>query len=209
MSAQSKFSWQEQFQYKFDNFMSRGGFSVFLALVSAFFGTFLLMTGIRYLSEWIFPNQDLESDLLWDVFVQLIGLRDTGDEANFATKTVGDLTIFLGLVLFSSLVAFITQEFESRLTLLKKGKSLVVEKNHTLILGFNDRIVDIITELVIANESESDAAIVILSEKDKEYMAANSFLVISIISFQLLVFSYSKNLTSVCRKSDNSPLSNF
>ena len=170
MSAQSKFSWQERFQYKFDNFMSKGGFSVFLALVSAFFGTFLLMTGIRYLSEWIFPNQDLESDLLWDVFVQLIGLRDTGDEANFSTKTVGVLTIFLGLVLFSSLVAFITQEFESRLTLLKKGKSLVVEKNHTLILGFNDRIVDIITELVIANESESDAAIVILSEQDKEDM---------------------------------------
>jgi len=170
MSAQSKFSWQEQFQYKFDNFMSRGGFSVFLALVSAFFGAFILMTGIRYLSEWIFPNQDLESDLLWDVFVQLIGLRDTGDDVNFATKTVGVLTIFVGLVLFSSLVAFITQEFESRLTLLKKGKSLVVENNHTLILGFNDRIVDIITELVIANESESDAAIVILSEQDKEEM---------------------------------------
>lgn len=170
MSAQSKFSWQERFQYKFDNFMSKGGFSVFLALVSAFFGTFVLMTGLRYLSEWVFPNQNLESDLLWDVFVQLIGLRDTGDEANFATKTVGVLTIFTGLILFSSLVAFITQEFESRLTLLKKGKSIVVEKNHTLILGFNDRIVDIITELVIANESESDAVIVILSEQDKEKM---------------------------------------
>ncbi|MGK7919285.1 MAG: hypothetical protein AB4080_04675 [Trichodesmium sp.] len=170
MSSQNKISWQERFQYKFDNFMSRGGFSVFLALVSAFFAAFLLMTGIRYLSEFIFPNQDLESDLLWDVFVQLIGLRDTGDEANFATKTVGVLTIFLGLVLFSSLVAFITQEFESRLTLLKKGKSIVVEKKHTLILGFNERIVDIITELVIANESEPDAAIVILSQQDKEEM---------------------------------------
>ncbi len=170
MSAQSKFSWQEKFQYKFDNFMSRGGFSVFLALVSVFVGAFALMAGMRYLSEFLFPNKDLESDLLWDVFVQLIGLRDTGDDANFATKTVGVLTIFLGLVLFSSLVAFITQEFEARLTLLKKGKSLVVEKNHTLILGFNDRIVDIITELVIANESESDPAIVILSEKDKEEM---------------------------------------
>ncbi|NER04807.1 MAG: hypothetical protein F6K17_20495, partial [Okeania sp. SIO3C4] len=170
MSAQSKISWQERFQYKFDNFMSRGGFSVFLALVSAFFGAFVLMTGIRYISERVFPNKDVESDLLWDVFVQLIGLRDTGDEANFSTKAVGVLTIFVGLVLFSSLVAFITQEFESRLTLLKKGKSLVVEKNHTLILGFNDRIVDIITELVIANESESDAVIVILSEQDKEQM---------------------------------------
>ncbi|MEB3341583.1 hypothetical protein [Okeania sp.] len=169
MSAQSKFSWQEKFKYRFDNFMSKGGLSVFLGLVSAFFGAFVVMTIIRFLSELIFPNEE-KTDVLWDVFIQLIGLGETGDDANFATKAVGILTIFLGLVLFSSLVAFITQEFEAQLTLLKKGKSLVVEKNHTLILGFSDRIVDLITELVIGNESESDAAIVILSERDKEDM---------------------------------------
>ena len=103
-------------------------------------------------------------------FVQLIGLRDTGDEANFATKFVGVITIFIGLIFFSSLVAFITEEFESRLKLLRKGKSIVVEQDHTLILGFNDRIIDIIKELVIANESEDYAAVVILSEEDKEEM---------------------------------------
>jgi hypothetical protein len=152
--------------------MSKGGFSVFLALLSAFFGAFALMTIARYVSEWFFPNQNVDdySDFPWDVFVQLIGLRDTGDEANLATKFVGVITIFVGLVLFSSLVAFITQEFESKLQELRKGKSPVVEENHTLILGFTDRIIDIIKELVVANESESDAVIVILSPKDKEEM---------------------------------------
>ena len=151
--------------------MSKGGFSVFLALLSLFFGAFGFMTIIRYISEWIFPNQDLEStDLSWEVFVQLIGLRDAGDNVNLATKFIAVITIFIGLVLFSSLVAFITQEFEARLNLLRRGKSLVVEKNHTLILGFSDRITDIIQELVVANESESDAAVVILSPKDKEEM---------------------------------------
>ncbi|MBR8834907.1 MAG: hypothetical protein DSM106950_12940 [Stigonema ocellatum SAG 48.90 = DSM 106950] len=168
----SEVSWQKRLRYNFDNFMSRGGFSVFLALLSLFFGAFVVMTIARYISELIFPNKDLEnsSDLYWDVFVQLIGLRDTGDNANLATKIVGIVTIFVGLVLFSSLVAFITQEFESRLQILRKGKSLVVEKNHTLILGFSDRIIDIISELVIANESEPDAAVVILSGQDKEEM---------------------------------------
>lgn len=151
--------------------MSKGGFSVFLALLSLFFGAFIFMTIARYISEWIFPNQDLEStDLSWEVFVQLIGLRDAGDNVNLATKLIAVITIFIGLVLFSSLVAFITQEFEARLNLLRRGKSLVVEKNHTLILGFSDRITDIIQELVVANESESDAAVVILSPKDKEEM---------------------------------------
>lgn len=170
--SQNQVSRQKRLEYKFDNFMSKGGFSVFLALLLAFFGAFVLMTIARYLAEWWFPNQGIEgnSDFPWDVFVQLIGLRDTGDNANFATKVVGVVTIFIGLVLFSSLVAFITQEFESKLQSLRKGKSIVVEENHTLILGFTDRIVDIIQELAVANESEDDAAIVFLSQKEKEEM---------------------------------------
>jgi hypothetical protein len=152
--------------------MSKGGVSVFLALLSLFFGTFVVMTIVRYLSELLFPNRDAESssELYWEVFVQLIGLRDTGDNANLATKIIGVITIFLGLVLFSSLVAFITQEFESRLQILRQGQSPVIEENHTLILGFTDRVIDIIQELVVGNESEPDAVVVILSKQEKEEM---------------------------------------
>ncbi|MBW4625414.1 MAG: hypothetical protein KME49_07895 [Brasilonema octagenarum HA4186-MV1] len=165
-------SWQKRVQYNFDNFMSKGGVSVFLALLSLFFGTFVVMTIVRYLSELLFPNRDAESssELYWEVFVQLIGLRDTGDNANLATKIIGVITIFLGLVLFSSLVAFITQEFESRLQILRQGQSPVIEENHTLILGFTDRVIDIIQELVVGNESEPDAVVVILSKQEKEEM---------------------------------------
>jgi ion channel POLLUX/CASTOR len=167
----NKVSWKKRLQYEFDNFMSKGGISVFLALSSAFFAAFALMTFARYLSEWLFPNENLEStDFPWAVFVQLIGLRDAGENDNFAAKFVGIVTIFVGLVLFSSLVAFITQEFEAKLQDLRKGKSLVVEENHTLILGFKNRVIDIIKELVIANESESYASIVILSAENKEDM---------------------------------------
>lgn len=169
---QTQFSWQKRLQYDFDNFMSKGGFSVFLALLSGFFAAFVLMSIFRYMVEWVLPNQYVEnySDLLWEVFVQLIGLEDTGKQANLGTKLVSVITIFVGLVLFSSLVAFITQQFEERIYLLRKGKSPVLEKNHTLILGFNDRILDLIKELIIGNQSKDYAATVILSEEDKEKM---------------------------------------
>ena len=168
---QPQFSWKKRLQYKFDYFMSQGGFSVFLALLSGFFAAFVLMSIFRYIVELIFPNPYVEnsSDLLWEVFVQLIGLEDTGKHANLGTKVVGVITIFVGLVLFSSLVAFITQQFEDRIYLLRKGQSPVIEENHTLILGFNDRILDLIQELIIGNQSQ-DAAAVICSEEDKEQM---------------------------------------
>ena len=60
--------------------------------------------------------------------------------------------------------------FESKLAELRRGRSLVLEQNHTLILGFGDRIIEVIRELIEANESEPDAAIVILAEDDKEEM---------------------------------------
>ena len=169
---QTQFSWHKRLQYNFDNFMAKGGFSVFLALLSGFFAAFVLMSISRYIVEWLLPNQYVEnySDLLWEVFVQLIGLEDTGRQANWGTKLVSIITIFVGLVLFSSLVAFITQQFEDRIYLLRKGQSPVVEKNHTLILGFNDRILDLIKELIIGNKSKEYAAAVILSEEDKEKM---------------------------------------
>ena len=47
---------------------------------------------------------------------------------------------------------------------------MVLENDHTIILGFGDRILEIIRELIEANESEPDAAIVILADQDKETM---------------------------------------
>lgn len=43
-------------------------------------------------------------------------------------------------------------------------------REHTLILGWNIRIFDIIRELLLANESESNPKIVILSEHTKDFM---------------------------------------
>mgnify|MGYP000073446915 CR=1 FL=1 len=68
------------------------------------------------------------------------------------------------------MVAFITSVFEAKLDELKRGRSIVLENEHTLILGFGDRILEIIRELIEANESEADASIVILAENDKEEM---------------------------------------
>ena len=65
------------------------------------------------------------------------------------------------------MVAFITQEFDKRLAMLRKGKSKVIEEDHILIVGFSERVIDIIREIVIANESD-EGVIAILADMDKE-----------------------------------------
>ena len=150
--------------------MAQGGWSIFLVLLLSFVGAIAFMGTIRYLGELLFPNSYHPSaiDLYWQVFVQMIGLDVPSDDSNFPAHAVGVMTLGVGVILFSSLVAFSSQEFDKKVQELSKGKSLVVERNHTLILGFSDRLVDIIRELIIANESELDGAIVILASVEKD-----------------------------------------
>ncbi|MCB1172676.1 MAG: hypothetical protein KDK39_03880 [Leptospiraceae bacterium] len=167
-------SFSSKFKYAFDNFMSRGGFSVFMALLFLFVCAFVLMSIVRYISNLLLPEAEPISilDQLWVVFLQISDAGAVAEDGDFGVlnKISGIVTIFLGLVLFSSLVAFITSQFEAKLEDLRKGKSDVIEDNHTLILGFGDRVLEIIRELIIANESEKSPAIVVLSDREKDEM---------------------------------------
>jgi len=165
----------KRLKYAFDNFMSQGGLSVFMALLFLFLLSFLAMAAVRFVFNVIWPEEKEPLQLfdqLWRVFLQIsdAGAVAEDGENHLANKIAGIATIFLGLVLFSSLVAFITSQFEAKLAELRKGKSEVIEQNHTLILGFGDRVLEIIRELIVANESERNAAIVVLSDRDKEEM---------------------------------------
>jgi ion channel POLLUX/CASTOR len=161
-------------KYAFDNLMSRGGTSVFLALMALFIGAIILMSCFRLVANLVIPQENMVilEDQWWITFLQITdaGAVAEDTDSNFLHRIVGIVSIFLGLVLFSSLVAFITSQFEETLARMRKGKSDVIEKNHTLILGFGERVLEIIRELIIANESERRAAIVVLSHHEKDEM---------------------------------------
>ena len=172
--ASEDHSFKAKLKYSFDNFMSKGGFSVFSALMLLFVGAFLLMAIVRFIVNIITPQENLTGvfDQAWQVFLQIsdAGAVAEDTEGNILNKITGIVTVFFGLILFSSLVAFITSQFEAKLDELRKGKSNVVEKGHTLLLGFGDRVLEIIRELVIANESEKNPAVVVLAEREKDEM---------------------------------------
>jgi len=50
---------------------------------------------------------------------------------------------------------------------MRKGRSRVIERNHTLILGWSPTVFAIIGELIIANENQRRPRIVILADHDK------------------------------------------
>jgi hypothetical protein len=58
-----------------------------------------------------------------------------------------------GLFIVSALIGVIAAGIDTKLADLRRGRSLVLEEDHTVILGWSESIFTIISELTLANES--------------------------------------------------------
>lgn len=168
---------KERFRYRFDNFMAKGGSSIFLSLFVVFIVSLAIVFGLRLISHIVTPMGDeREEGIVGQAYIAWLQMTDPGNMAqdvksNWLYKTSAIVGGTSGLIILSMLIGLITTALDQKLQSLRKGHSQVVEENHTLILGWSDqRIVEILRELILANESEDNPAVVILADKDKEEM---------------------------------------
>ncbi|MFN2150415.1 MAG: CASTOR/POLLUX-related putative ion channel, partial [Anaerolineales bacterium] len=75
-----------------------------------------------------------------------------------------------GVFIVSALIGVLNSGLETQLERLRNGRSRVLENGHTLILGWSPQIFTILSELMTANENQSNARIVILANRDKVEM---------------------------------------
>lgn len=181
MSGSRNVSWRQRVRYRFDNFMSRGGSSVFITLAVIFVTILLTISTLRGLAILASPSSTIERDIsnghsvFRNAYITFLQMTDPGNMAQDINTSPGFkiftvLSGLIGVVMLSSLIAFITTALDRKLTLLRRGHSKVIEEGHTLVLGWNERIIEILRELVLANESEDNAVVVILADRNKEDM---------------------------------------
>jgi hypothetical protein len=168
-------TFKEKLRYRFEQFLSKGGSSIFLSLLIVFLVAFTVIAGLRVLLINIFPALNYTDNVFTDIWYTFLEMTSTGSmqkdtDSPAFLKIMTILAGLVGVVLLSMLIAFITTSLNKLLYEFRKGRGRVIESGHTLIFGWNERIVDVIRELIIANESESDAAVVILSNEEKEAM---------------------------------------
>lgn len=168
-----------RWRYRFDTFLTKGGGSIFKALTAAFIAIFLLIGLLRGGMLLLFPEMGQQHEslgFLGNLYITFLEITDPGNMAQDIYSSVGYKTFAVlagiaGIVMLSVLIAFITTALDQKIYELKRGRSKVIERDHTLILGWNEqRIAEILRELTLANESEKDACVVILANKDKQEM---------------------------------------
>ena len=164
---------REKFHYRIDNFLARGTSALFLSLLITFLIAFAIVIGLRMLLFWISPDPDAGiTQQLWRAYLQLTapGNMNQDSESPHHFKIAAVLAGLTGVVIFSALIATLTAALNQAIRSLKRGHSRVLEEGHTLILGWTHRVPEILRELVEANESEDDPCVVVLANKEKEWM---------------------------------------
>lgn len=109
-------------------------------------------------------------EMLWQSLMRVMDGGTMSGDTGWPDRGLSLLVTMAGIFLVGALIGFITNLLDQKLQDLRKGTSLVLEKDHTLILGWSPRVPTIVQELVDANSSRRSAAIVIVADEDKTTM---------------------------------------
>ncbi len=162
----------ERLRYWFDNWMSRGTLAL-MALLGIATVILVLVVGIVV---WVFrqtPDDNPElsfGDILWGNLMRTLDPGTMGGDAGWGFRIFMLVITIGGLIIVASLIGIISGAFDSKVEELRKGRSKVLEKDHTLILGWNSKVFPIVSEICIANESRRRPVIVVLADRDKVEM---------------------------------------
>ena len=168
------YSYKDRLRYYFENTISSGptGVIKWLGLISLaailFLGVLIIVFGIK-------DNPEAETSIgfiegVWKSLMATLDPGTMGGDEGWDFRIVRFSATLIGIFIISILIGIISSGIDEKLEELKKGKSKVVEINHTLILGWSEKIFSIIQQLVEANKNYKNRAIVILAEKDKVEM---------------------------------------
>ncbi|GAA2433650.1 lipoprotein [Actinomadura vinacea] len=156
-------------RYWFDNTMARGTPALigWLGLAS---GALILV--VATLAVLFAPGDSAQnghwSGVVWRSLLRTLDPGTMGDDEGTAPflalmllATVG------GIFIVSALIGVLTTGLEGKIAELRKGRSRIVERDHTIVLGWSDQVFTVIAELVEANQSRRRSCVAILADRDK------------------------------------------
>jgi voltage-gated potassium channel Kch len=160
----------DRLRYRFDTSMARGP-SALIGYLGIAVVVLALVFGLLLLLLSLGPTENP----IHAVYNALLHVIDPGTVVGDDTASPGFVALMLaltlgGVVIFSAFIGVLASAVDQRLQQLRKGRSAVLEAEHTLVLGWSDTIFTVLAELALANESRRDPVVVVLADRDKVEM---------------------------------------
>jgi voltage-gated potassium channel Kch len=163
----------QKLKYRFDNLMSRGT----PAMIGMLFLLSFTVIVLAALVISIFNFHPIESpdrlsfgEAAWESLMRTLDSGTMGGDTGAGFRIVMLFVTLGGVFVVSTLIGVLSNGIEDQMDSLRKGRSKVLEANHTLVLGWSTQIYTVLNELMLANENQKNARIVVLADKDKVEM---------------------------------------
>lgn len=154
-----KKTFRDRLQYWFDNHMAAGtkGMAWMLSggmiLVVSLLAGAVMITGVR--------KEGGVLSAFWDSLAVTINaeMPYSGDgETGYVVLMA--ISAMVGLLFTSVLIGIVNNGIEEKLTMLRKGNSMVLEREHTVILGFVPGEYELISQLILAAEGKKTCLVI-------------------------------------------------
>jgi voltage-gated potassium channel Kch/K+/H+ antiporter YhaU regulatory subunit KhtT len=167
-----KIGFKQKMRYYFDNTMSKGitGLIGWLGIITILI---VAIAALVMIVLKIMPDGEDQMSFIegfWRGLMRTLDAGTMGGDVGWGFRIVMFFVTVGGIMIVSALIGIISNSISDKIEELRKGRSFVIEKNHTLILGWSSKIFTIISELAEANANQKKPRIVILADKDKVEM---------------------------------------
>lgn len=162
----------QKVRYRFDNTIARGtlpviGYLALLTIGLVFFAAFVLAITGTAINEDAHPGL---GEAFWQSLLRILDPGTFSGDNGWFLRVVMLVVTLIGISIAAVLIGLIASGIEQRIEMMRRGRSAVIERGHTLILGFSPRIFTVVSELCVANENRKKPVIVVLADQDKQEM---------------------------------------
>ncbi|MCW2758816.1 MAG: TrkA-N domain protein, partial [Nocardioidaceae bacterium] len=172
----ASYSRGQRVRYAFDNSMAKGTKALVAWLAVVSFALMLVFAIVLLVTRVSTPDANgNRPGFFAELFTSFAHTLDAGTVAGEGGSPWRYVVLMIvltiaGLFIVSALIGVIAAGIDEKLAELRRGRSVVIEADHTVILGWSDSIYTIISELTIANESRTKPVVVVLAPRDKVEM---------------------------------------
>lgn len=161
------FTLRQRLRYRFDNTLARGIWGV-LAWLGVLALAFMLVISLFLIITGVGPGGESTTfpEGIWYALTRSLDPGTFSGDEGLPFRLVMLVVTIVGIFLAAAIIGLVSSAIDARVESLRRGRSQVIETGHTLIVGRNDKLAAVIAELVEANVSEKDRAIVVLTPDD-------------------------------------------
>ena len=162
----------ERTRYRANLLWDRGTWPVLLAVGSLTLLVVIASTAVLVITNSVFTTEHRRTvaERFWQSLLRVIDPGTMATDIGWGPRLLSLVVTISGIVLFGTLIGTISTRMQLRLGTLRRGRTVVLEKGHIVILGWAPSIGLLVDDLTTAIGTRRRRRIVILADEDRGTM---------------------------------------